>query len=309
MMQSELGRRLLLVQRSGACRTILGWVSLVLVLLAVAGCADVPVAQDLDQAQANQIVASLHDRGIAAEASRQTGAGGKYQVQVKRGDYSAAIAIMRDQNLPSPNKISLDELLASRGLVPNTREIEIMRLERAQAADIEETLENNPAVISARLVVRTKTLSDESQSVTPSVAAVVLLRPETSLDRQQVLDIIARAVPGVSPDQITLLFYTAEQDERIYEAEGAYHDEGKRIVRMPLTRFLWFWRVPEDEYNGLALVVFGMVVVVLVIGLSIGFLLGWFRRSYQNGEQFASFSVNQSLPRLGMRAPEHNRRE
>jgi len=239
------------------------------------------VAQDLNQGQATEIVAVLNAYGISAQAARETGGKGRYRVEVKRSSYSEAIALLYKKGLPSEIRPSFSELIAQSGLLPNSREIEALRSDRAVAVQIEETLQNNPAVMSARVLIRRdgearNRLNGDAQVY--GAAAVLVERPGLKIDKDEVLQVISMAVPGVQRDRIYVSVHQALPEEKADPVEGSFNLGGVRSIRVPLTRFLWFWRVPEDEYRGLALVFVGSVIVVLLLGGMIGFWVAYYRQ-------------------------------
>ena len=71
-----------------------GFIPLVLVICFLTGCNSVPVAQDLNQHQATQIVAALNEKGISAVAARESGSKPKYSVTIRESNYSQAVSIL-----------------------------------------------------------------------------------------------------------------------------------------------------------------------------------------------------------------------
>ncbi len=169
-----------------ACRFKL----VVLLLLSSAllcGCNTVAVQDELTQEQATEIVAALSSQGVSAFAQRETGGRGRYRVEVKRGAYSDAIQILHERGLPSESRATFSELIAPRGLVPDSREIEALRLDRALAAELEEALENNPAVASARVVVRVSSVPMEfaGEAERSGVSVSLRIRPGTEVTESE----------------------------------------------------------------------------------------------------------------------------
>lgn len=289
------------VYRVGLVRSL----CLALLALLLAACNKVPVAQSLTQNQATEIVAVLNSQGIGAEANREIGGRDRYDVQVKHGDYSEAVAVLHAKGLPSEARPSFNELIAQRGIIPNSREIEFLRLDRALAAEIEETLHNNPGIVNARVVVRVHALQNTgSESVEPGVSVVVLTRTGAVIDRSEIAAVVTRAVPGVSEDKVFVSIHAVPPDEGVLSTEGVMNAGSGRVLRVPLTPFLWVWRVPESEYNSLALTLFGVILMVLVLGGVVGFWYAYYRRAHDVFES-EILDLGPQIPKSGsLKAPE-----
>lgn len=285
-------------------RAALGFVLFATLLSA---CNDVPVAEDLSQSQATEIVAVLTESGIGASAEREQAGKGKYRVAVPSSRYAESVVLLHQRGLPEEPRIGFDELVAPRGLLPNSRELEALRLDRALAADIEEALGNDPDVLAARVIVRSR--SHNSPAVTEIPAATVSLRLRSGSSRTEdgVKEIVSRAIPGISRENILVTLYHSDRDGGFFTAEGVQSENGSRLVRVPLTKFLWGWRVPEDEYNSLALAIAVIMAAVFSFGAAVGLGLAWIRSSRLRSDGAGSEG---RMPRRGLPGkPESGRRD
>ena len=290
-----------------------GWVRLAglfLLVLVVCGCGSVPVAQDLSQKQAQEIVAVLNANGIGAEAHRQTGAGAKYRVEVEHGFYQRAVATLYEQGLPSEERPSFSEIIAQRGLIPNSREVEALRLDRALGAEVEEAISQIPAVSSVRTVVRQHALAYQQPAEAPGVSVVIALRPGSTLAEDEISELVRRMVPGVSPDRVLVASYSARQ-ERVPNGEvgGILSNEGGSPELLTLTGFLWFWHVPDNEYTGLALALCGGLVFFFAVGACTAY--SYLRyRSNRNGGRVqlggGAMSATRYAPKPAARVVDHD---
>lgn len=248
-----------------------------MVALLLSGCGDATLRDSLTQEQANEVVAALVERGIRAEVTRESGKG-KYRVGIKRGNYSEAVTILNQLRLPSEPRSTFSELIASRGLMPDPRELEALRLDRALAAELEEALESIPAVAQARAVIRLNSVQNSADSG-KGAAVLVTRKAGTELREEDLRPILARSLPGLDASQVVVQFYEAG----LYAAgesvtagglsEGVERTASGIVRKVPLTEFLWIWRVPEDEYNSLAGWLMLGIIGVFLLGLSIGSLL------------------------------------
>ncbi len=240
------------------------------------GCGDATLRDSLTQEQANEIVAALVERGVHGVVERETGGRGKYRVGVKRGNYSEAVSIVHELKLPSEPRTSFAELIAPRGLMPDPREVEALRLDRAIAAEVEEALQSDPSVASVRVVVRLNSvLSANSENSNGTGAAVLLrLRDGSSLNKESLKTILKQTLPGIEESRIVLeVFHEAAKSVVSNGTEGVARIAGGQLRKVPLTEFLWLWRVPEDEYNSLAGWLMLGIIGVFVLGISLGSLL------------------------------------
>lgn len=250
-------------------------------LLLVAGCNSTPIAEGVSQTQANQIVALLNNHGIAAQSSRDTG-GSKYTVEVRRSYYSQAVSLLTEKGYPREEKLTFNELTAQQGFLPSSREMEALRLDHALAGEVEELLESHPAVTEAKVIVRLNSVKENADS---GVSVLVQQRFERALQKEEVADIVARAVPGVQRQNITVSLHVLPPEQQIGPNEGVQNVNGK-VSRVPLISFLLGWRVPEDDYNGFALTLIGCFVAMVVVGAVAGYWYGYYHQSkhYFEGE-------------------------
>jgi len=258
-------------------RLMLGWWRFVGLGLAIciAGCSSAPIAQDIAQSQANEIVALLADNGISAVARKGSGGQSRYTVEVDAGYYTEAVSLLHRAGLPGEVKRSFADLIAPQGLIPNSRDMEALRLDHALAAEVEAALTNHPAVMSARVIVRSNFSKDKAEA---AVSAVIQHRPEMTVNPESMSGVILRAVPGVRPENVYIAIEPASANgARRSESEGVTNVGGS-VVRVPLVPFL-LGRVPKDEYNFFTLGLVGSLILLGCVGAVIGYWWGYYHRS------------------------------
>lgn len=169
------------------------------------GCS-APVARHLSEGEASTLVASLERHGIAAEAESAGGPSG-LEVRVAAGDVAAALDVVAQEREASREAPGLAEAFAEPSLVPTAGE-ERARIAAAQAADLERSLATLPGVHDARVHLG---IAD------PSVVAVDAPAPDTvasvlvhttdgaSIDEASVRALVAGAIPGATPEHVTLV--------------------------------------------------------------------------------------------------------
>jgi type III secretory pathway lipoprotein EscJ len=256
-----------------------------LVLLAVCasiiGCGSTPVAQDLNQSQANEIVALLTTRGIPAVAHKESGGKGLFAVQISPDHYGAAVTLLHERGLPGEVRPTAQELLAPQGIIPSSREMEALRLDHALAAQIEEMLQNHPSISKARGVVRLNFLKEEQH---PSASLVVELRSAApAVSEAEVAAVVMSALPGIAREAVSIQLATALRDEGGNDSSGGVQLE-------PMVGFLWFWKVPQSEYLGLALLFSGAMILVGCVAAGLGYWICLFYRTRD--------SVESSIPEV-----------
>jgi type III secretion protein J len=263
--------------------------SVLVCVILLAGCNSSPIAHDLSQGQATQIVALLNQKGIGAQASRESGSRGRFTVTVKKDKYAQAVALINEKGLPAEPELSFAELVAPQGLLPSSREVEALRLDHAMAAEVEELLQAHPAIASARVVVRMSMVKEVSQA---SVSVVAQERRGHKIDSQEVIQLVSRAVPGIRPESIFIAAHPMTPDEQVDLSQGVANENGS-VIRVPLVPFLSIWRVPEDEYNTLAIALILCFLVVGAIGAVFGY---WYAFGYGSRQH-----VDNDMPEIRQR--------
>ena len=270
-------------------RYLIRCLSIVFVCVCVVGCKSVSVQDDLDQKQANQIVSVLHAHGIAASASRGRGGRSKYSVSVNSRQYSEAVSILTSKGLPGDPHVSFQELVAQRGLLPNSREIEALRLDYALAVQLEETIQNFPQVAVSKVVVRSHSIGPEQE---PSVSVVLQLVPGAKLDPAEVTNVVENAAPEVDSEKVSISMQAAMDSTPIKVEEGVVNVDGN-VIRVPLVPFLVGWRVPKDDYIDLALA----LVVFLIAMAFLGIVCGYWYATYKYSREFSIREIPDRTPR------------
>lgn len=234
------------------------------VVFSICGCGSKPVATDLSQREAHEIISLLQDSGIDSTADRDRGGKAKFTVSVSAAEYLKSIKILHEHNLPAEHTVSFNDLIGESGLLPASRDVESMRIDRAMAMEVEELLGAMPGVASSAVVVRAK--SAEQGSV-PSIAVVVQKRGAEVVDQEKIKELVGRAMPNIAPDNISITIEQTKNDGIPRASE----------TKQNLVRLLGFFSIPEDQYQGIVLCLLGVLVVV---GITAG-IMGYFFGQYQ----------------------------
>jgi type III secretion protein J len=188
-----------------------------LLLAALAGCSQQELYGQLDETQANQVVAALQNAGIkGAEKSSSNGGKGGFTVSVSAPDFARAVDILSARGLPrgNPRVDSMCEVFKKEGFVSSPLE-ERARFMCARSDELSQTLSKINGVVQANVLVSVpekNPLADKPALATASV--LITYQPEAVANlRQQVGQIkalVVNAVEGLPYDNVTVMMSPAE---------------------------------------------------------------------------------------------------
>jgi type III secretory pathway lipoprotein EscJ len=254
-------------------------------IICAAGCGTSPVADDLPQREANEIVSVLRRHGIDSQIQKQKGGHGRYSVVVSQSEFGESVTLLSALGLPLERKTSFSDLVSQSGILPSSREVESLRLDRAAAAELEDLLKGHPSVAAASVVVRSHGLEI---GVSPSVSAVIQTKQGSILSVVETKQVIARTVPGLKAEEVVVS--VAEQSiQPSTQSNATAHSSGGQIDKPSkgLVPFLLFWKVPEEQYAGLASLVVGLLLLMGALAGIAGYILGQYFMS-RNAEEAGS---------------------
>jgi|GEM_PF-508831 type III secretion protein J len=187
------------------------WCFWIFCLGMVAGCS-ADILHDLDEAEANHILDTLLQRGIAATKTRTT-AGTKvgYTLSVPSDDAPRSWQLLRQYGLPRIKPKGLGEIFGKVGLVPTaTQERALLR--HALAGEISQTLTAVEGVYQARVHVvipERDPLSPPDTATKAPRASVLLIVGKTSpLSEDDVKKLVAGGLDGLKADAISVVIST-----------------------------------------------------------------------------------------------------
>lgn len=256
-----------------ACFGALLWI-----ILSTYGCDTVPIAEDISQAQAREVVAVLSEQGIEGIFRRKRNGVGSFFVEVSSKDFPAAVRILHEKGIPESSSEEVLATLSKSSFLPDSRLVEGMRLDFARAMQLEGLLENFPDIISAKVMLRlhvravTKHSSGkERESVTgvEQGASIVLRVKDASLiPRSEIEKLLYSIVPELEPEKIHLAIFTDD---------SAKQDVTKAPMASPPIEYseLFFgWKVATEDYPAIALSLLGTILLVAVAGVMGGYWFG-----------------------------------
>ncbi|MEQ9076862.1 MAG: hypothetical protein RLP09_23590 [Sandaracinaceae bacterium] len=180
--------------------------SLCAAMLAV-GC-EAELATDLSDVQADEIVLALDGEGIGADKARSEATGGaRYRVVVAHGDVPAALAVLRDHDLPRPEAPGFAEMFSDGSLVPSAAE-ERARYAAAIAGELSRSLEAMAGVRRARVHVAMPEAGSRTLDEGPARAraSVLLLHnPGVEPDADAVRALVAGGVQELAIEDVAVV--------------------------------------------------------------------------------------------------------
>ena len=257
-------------------------------------CQDIDVAHDLSQRQANEIIAVLSEQGIAAHATRATGSHGQFIIEVPSNRYTEAVSILHYENLPKAEEPGIGELLAPKGFLPNSRELENMRVDRAIASELETMLKTNPAISEVKAVVRRPVFDGVGPQPPAHISIAIRKSPENQINKETVLSLAANMIPGVSADTVVIDIQDALPIASGVRQGVSRENGGSKVVSVPMKEFLGWWRVAENDYDKMVLVLLCAVLVFMAVGLFVGFSAGFLGRKVLSAKPNENLAVLKS---------------
>ena len=189
------------------------------------------------------------------------------------------MSIVHSEGLPHEPKRSFTEIIEQKGIIPNSREVEALRLDYARALQIQEALRDYPPIASVRAMVNSGSTRDGSTNA--GVTLFIIQRPGMKIDQRRLESSIENVIPGLSRGRISIEIHSERKTNGIGETEGVWNKKG-RVIPVPLVPFLYFWKVPEDDYNRFALV----LVFILLVAIAVGGVSGYWYCYYQQSKRF-----------------------
>ncbi|MDX8534182.1 type III secretion inner membrane ring lipoprotein SctJ [Mesorhizobium sp. VK25A] len=255
-----LSRRSKLFNRCAAgCRATL----VVAGMLMLQACS-VELYSNLNQQQANEIVATLMRHGIAAQ--REAGKDGKMTVSVQKGSFAEAMAILDESGLPKQEFQTLGDVFKRGGLVSSPVE-ERATMIYGLSQELSQTISDIDGVLSARVHLVLPENDPLRQQLVPSSASV-FIRHRASVPMNELIPqvkmLVAKGIAGLTYDNVsvTLIPVAATAPEQGSEPGFA--------------TFLGLWLHPDSVAAAMWLF-YGMAAAIVALAARLAYLQ-WYRR-------------------------------
>lgn len=235
----------------------------IIVIILFFSCNSENLLHDLSQKQAIEIVSLLNANKIEAAVEKGRGQN-SFIVKVSSSSYHEAMSLLKKNDLPKEEQISYRELISKRSLLHNSRDIDAIRLDRALAIEIEETLMGISSVKDAKVIVRKKFIDDNE---TEGIAVVLNIYANTPFKIESVKEIIKNVVPGITAERTSITVNKVLPDVVISDKGNTSNNEPNA---QKLSPFL-MWELPEKYASQIILSTIAFIVLSLVVGLIFGY--------------------------------------
>jgi type III secretion protein J len=183
--------------------------SLALLASALAIGCSVPVAQDLDENDANEAVVALETHGVVASKEPDPQHEGRWLISVPQEEATGAAGILSRESLPATSAPGVLDAMGKGSIVPS-RLAEHAKLVAGTAGDLERSLRSVNGVLSARvhLAVPLTDALDTDAEHAPHPTASVLVRhrgAQPPIALEEIQRLVAGAVPGLEPAQVSVV--------------------------------------------------------------------------------------------------------
>ncbi len=181
--------------------------------LSLAACS-VELYANLDQRQANDIIATLFRHGIAAQ--RSVAKNGRYAVNIDQSRFAEAVAILNDNGLPKQDFASLGDVFKNEGIVASPVQ-ERAQMIYALSQELARTVSDIDGVLSSRVHLVLPENDPLRQQLIPSSASVFIRYVSTAPLNDlvpQVKMLIANGVAGLSYDKVSVVLVPVTVHDR-----------------------------------------------------------------------------------------------
>jgi type III secretion protein J len=196
---------------------------------------------NLEEREANVVVATLLERGIPA--SRAVQKSGKMTVVVDESRFSEAVKLLNENGLPKDRFANMGDVFKRDGLVASPVQ-ERAQMIYALSEELSRTVSEIDGVLSARVHVVLPENDPLRRELVPSSASV-FLRHEASLPIKelipQIKTLVANSIAGLSYDKVSVVPVAAPARPRAEQSTTASLSSflGLWIHSASLTRAMW----------------------------------------------------------------------
>ena len=241
------------------------WVLRSLALLAalLLSACDTELYNNLDQRQANEIVATLQQHGIPAQ--RVVVKGGQYTVVVDKARFADSIAILNEAGLPRQEFQTMGQVFKKDGLVSSPMQ-ERAQMIFALSQELSRTVSEIDGVLSARVHLVLPENDPLRQQLVPSSASVFVRHRSNARVGNlvpQVKMLVANGVAGLAYDKVSVILVPVDS-----QAPTQAQD-------LEMVSFFGMW-MQRDNVAQAMWMFFGLVALVVVLAGGLGVVL--FRR-------------------------------
>jgi type III secretion protein J len=240
----------------------LGRALVLLAALLLSAC-ETELYNNLDQRQANEIVATLQQRGIPAQ--RVSVKGNTYTVVVDKGRFAESITILKDAGLPRQEFQTMGQIFKKDGLVSSPTQ-ERAQMIFALSQELSRTVSEIDGVLSARVHLVLPENDPLRQQLVPSSASVFIRHRSNAPVGNlvpQVKMLVANGVAGLSYDKVSVVLVPVDSQKP---------SQGQDLE---MVSFLGLWMHRDNVAQAMWMFA-GLVALVVLLAGGLGVVL--FRR-------------------------------
>ena len=182
-----------------------------LALVLLAACSQQELYSQLNERQANEMVAVLRNAGLVAEKAPSRD-GKAFIVSTNAQDFSRAVEVLHAGGFPRDSFDTLGQVFKKEGFVSSPTE-ERARFTHALSQELSHTLSNIDGVVQARVHVSVPDKNPLADKPTPATASVFIKhRPGVDLNQQvgKIKALVVNAMEGLPYDNVTVAMFPAE---------------------------------------------------------------------------------------------------
>ena len=229
-----------------------------------ASCKEEIVARNLDQKQANEIVSVFSKFKISSKVTKDANSKKLLMVKVDRDDYEEAASILTQKGLPKDKGSTFADVISHHGILPDSKRMEDLRLDKALALEIEESLSKMNEFSNVSVVVRKEYLGNLSN---PLVSVLLVKNVSDSVvNYDNVYNIIQTAIPGIAKRDIKLVI-EVKNDEGFLNENYTKSLDGKNSRLIKLEKFLGKFNVSKDDYVRLSMFYISSLFIAFSLGV------------------------------------------
>ena len=237
--------------------------ALVLLAALLLSACEAELYNNLDQRQANEMVATLQQRGIPAQ--RVAVKGGQYTVVVDKGRFAESITILKDAGLPRQEFQTMGQVFKKDGLVSSPTQ-ERAQMIFALSQELSRTVSEIDGVLSARVHLVLPENDPLRQQLVPSSASVFIRHRSNAPVGNlvpQVKMLVANGVAGLSYDKVSVVLVPVDSQKP---------SQGQDLE---MVSFLGLWMHRDNVAQAMWMFA-GLVALVVLLAGGLGVVL--FRR-------------------------------
>lgn len=241
------------------CKRLCCAVAACLALLA-SGCAKVQLYSDLEEHEANDMMALLLTDKI--ECTKSAGAEGKWMLSVSQAEFAKAVKALQASGYPKEHFAGLGESFKKSGLISSPTE-ERIRFMHALAQDLAATISRIDGVVVARVHIVLPDNNPFAEKVKPSSAAVFIKhRTDANLDLKlpEIRQLVQSSIEGLDHENVSVVMVAADEMPTVADTPPVW-EEVFNIQIAPQSKQR-FWLV----FGGVVgLAVFNLAIAIVAI--------------------------------------------